>query len=169
MEGFLRHLFLFLIVALAGVLHISVFKYGHSVLALLLFFVFFLSRHTAFIYACIAGILEDSITGPFGFHSIVYPFIIILGSVLCNTFITNKSFFAFFLLNIAGFLTYHIIGATFLFFQMIIQRQFILETVFSLEYLKEIGLGLGMQAIFLSALYGLRYRRMKFSRAYVYG
>jgi len=169
METLLRHAFLFFLVVLAEILHISVLRYGHIVLALILFFVFFLPKKTALVYAYIAGLLEDIIAGPFGFHSILYPLISFLGSILCTAFLTNKSFFAFFILNIVGFFTYHGIGILFFFFQFFIHKGMSLGDLFSFGYLQEIGIGLIVQIVFLSIMYGLQYRRIKFSRAYVYG
>lgn len=130
-------------------------------IALILFLVFFLRPQTALIGAFIAGLLEDLIAGPFGFHMVLYPFISFCGILVCDTLLTNKSFLAFFLLEISGFFFYYIIGIS------ISSLQGFFYTYVSLGYLREILYGFLMQNVFILILYAVQYRRVKFSRAYL--
>ncbi|MBI2644751.1 hypothetical protein HYW94_01055 [Candidatus Uhrbacteria bacterium] len=168
METFLRHLLLFFAVVLAETLHISVFRYGHIVIALMVFFVFFLPSRTALTYACVAGFIEDIIAGPFGMHIVLYPLISLLGLLLCASFLTNKSFSAFFLLGIAGFFLYHVVGTSAGFFSAMMQQQSeAFRLFFSFEYAEELAIGFGIQSVFLIFFYIIQYRRVQFSRAFL--
>ena len=164
MGTLIRYLSLFFVIILAEVLHISVFRYGHVVIALLLFFVFFLRPQTALICAFFAGLFEDSITGPFGFHMIVYSFISLFSTFVCGMLLTNKSFLAFSLLEISGFFAYHIVWAFFYFLSGFFYRQGVLAPF---QYAEEMLLGFFMQSVFIGILFLLQYRRIRFSRAYL--
>ncbi|GEM_PF-1339983 len=164
----IQYISLFFGIILVETLHMSVFQYGHIVIAFLLFLVFFFRPQQALVSALIMGILEDSVTSPFGFHMIIYPLISFGGIVVCSVLLTNKSFLAFFLLGMGGFFTYQLLGIlSLLTHDLMRQEIFSLHDFFSFTYAREILYGFLMQSVLLLFLYGIQYRRIKFSRAYL--
>lgn len=158
---------LFLIIVCAEALQISVFRYGNIVIALLLFLVFFFDQRTALASAFFAGFLEDVIAGPFGFHSMTYPFLSFGANIVCSTLLTNKSFFAFFLLSIAGFFSFAFLQILAFFFQETIWRgSEFFHIFFSFLYAREMLYGFFIQTALILALYGIQYRGMRATRAY---
>lgn len=164
MRIFIYYLSLSLCIFLAEVLSISVFQHGHIILALLLFFIFFLRPQTALFCACIAGLLEDIIVGPFGLWMITYTCITVMGIGICKTLLTNKSFFAFFLLEIFGFSLYRITEVLFFSFHRILTHQ---DIVFHVPILFEYVKDTAAQIFIICILYLIQYRRIRFSRAYL--